>query len=551
MQTLLIGLDGLNWPLLEPLLAAGWLPTLARLRREGIAAPLLSVLPTQSAAAWASFMTGQHPVVHGVFDFLARHPDGAYRHAKPAPESTLWAWLNRAGCRVGAINFPVTYPPDPVQPFQVSGMLSLEQPPFTHPPALAAEIQQAVPDYRLDLEWQLYAGRPAALLADLTQMTQARMRLVEMLAARHALDVLAVAYISPDRLLHALWWMLDPTHPAADARLAAQLQPAWETYWRTLDQAVARTLALAGAEATVFILSDHGFQAAVWQFRVNEWLAQHGWYRSQAVGGRLTSLLRRLDTPQIQHWRRRLVKDVSRHVGLLAPGAETDWSRTLAFCPWNTQQGIRLNLAGRDPQGQVTPGAAADRLLTEIEQALREAHFDGQPLVGGTVRTAELLAGRVGAESPAAQSLARPDLLPDLLFWLNPPFAGNLQTPGLFTRTGWASGDHALSGMLLAWGRGIAQAAPENSNPTPRLIDVAPTVLHSLGLAVPETMQGRVLTELLLTASAVRFQPAARLSAHAEGSPKSAASVGSSDQAALNDAETLDLQERLRGLGYL
>ena len=35
MQTLLIGLDGLNWPLLEPLLAAGWLPTLARLRREG------------------------------------------------------------------------------------------------------------------------------------------------------------------------------------------------------------------------------------------------------------------------------------------------------------------------------------------------------------------------------------------------------------------------------------------------------------------------------------------------------------------------------------
>jgi len=538
MQTLLIGLDGLNWPLLEPLLAAGWLPTLARLRREGIATPLLSVLPTQSAAAWASFMTGQHPVVHGVFDFLARQPDGAYRHAKPAPESTLWAWLNRAGCRVGAINFPVTYPPDPVQPFQVSGMLSLEQPPFTHPPALAAEIRQAVPDYRLDLEWQLYAGRPAALLADLTQMTQARIRLVETLAARHALDVLAVAYISPDRLLHALWWMLDPTHPAADPRLAAQLQPAWETYWRTLDEAVARTLALAGAEATVFILSDHGFQAAIWQFRVNEWLAQHGWYRSQAGRGRLTSLLRRLDTPQIQHWRRRLVKDVSRHVGLLAPGADTDWSRTLAFCPWNTQQGIRLNLAGRDPHGQVAPGAAADRLLTEIEQALREAHFDGQPLIGGAVRTAELLAGGFGAQSPAARSLAPPDMLPDLLFWLNPPFAGNLQTPGLFTRTGWASGDHALSGMLLAWGRGIARPAAENSNPTPRLIDVAPTVLHSLGLAVPETMQGRVLSELLQTASAVRFQ-----SGPADG--------GLSDQAALNDAETLDLQERLRGLGYL
>ena len=106
MHTLIIGLDGLNWPLLEPLLAAGLLPTLARLRREGVPATLLSVLPTQSAAAWASFMTGQQPAVHGVFDFLARQPDGRYRHAKPAPGSTLWAWLNRAGLAVGAINFP-------------------------------------------------------------------------------------------------------------------------------------------------------------------------------------------------------------------------------------------------------------------------------------------------------------------------------------------------------------------------------------------------------------------------------------------------------------
>ena len=534
MRLLLLGLDGLNWPLLEPLLAAGLLPTLARLRREGVAAPLLSVLPTQSAAAWASFMTGQQPVVHGVFDFLARQPDGAYRHAKPAPGSTLWAWLNRAGYRVGAINFPVTYPPDPVQPFQVSGMLSLEQPPFTQPPTLAADIRRAVPDYRLDLEWQLYADRPAALLADLTQMTQARVRLVETLAARYTLDVLAVAYISPDRLLHALWWMLDPTHPAADARLAAVLQPAWETYWRTLDEAVARTLAAAdGANAAVFIVSDHGFQAAVWQFRVNEWLAQQGWYRSQAGRGRLTSLLRRLDTPSVQHWRRRLIKDVSRHVGFLAPGAATDWPRTLAFCPWNTQQGIRLNLIGRDPHGQVAPGAAAERLLAEIEQALRAARFGGQPLVGGVVRTAELLTGPAGAIS----SLAQPDQLPDLLFWLNPPFAGNLQTPGLFTRTGWASGDHALDGLLLAWGRGIA--APTTSlSPTPRLIDMAPTVLHSLGLAVPETMQGRVLTELLQSTAAVRYQPAAP-------------DLDPSTQAALDDSETADLQERLRGLGYL
>ena len=39
MHTLIIGLDGLNWPLLEPLPAAGLLPTLARLPRERAAVP--------------------------------------------------------------------------------------------------------------------------------------------------------------------------------------------------------------------------------------------------------------------------------------------------------------------------------------------------------------------------------------------------------------------------------------------------------------------------------------------------------------------------------
>lgn len=522
MRLLLLGLDGLNWPLLEPLLAAGWLPTLAHLRRTGIAAPLTSVLPTLSAAAWASFMTGQDPSTHGVFDFLLRQPNGVYRHAKPAPHTTLWAALNQAGYRVGVINFPVTYPPDPVQPFQISGMLSLDDPPFTHPAALAPEARRLTP--LLDVEWQLYAGRPADLLADVIRMTEARIHLVETLATRHQLDVLAVAYISPDRLLHPFWWLLDSTHPAADPALAARLQPHWEAYWRTLDQAVARTLALAG-DAAVFILSDHGFQSAIWQFRTDDWLAQHGWHRRHTNRGGLIGFLRRLDAPVFQHWRRRLLKDVSRHAAWLAPGGVTDWKRTVAYSPWNCQQGIRLNLAGREPHGCVPPGPSAERLLHEIEHALRTLRFEGLPVVAGVER-------RIPA-------LDAPPLLADLLFWLHPPFAANLQTPGLFSRTGWATGDHALTGMLLAHGPHLAPSPPPPSSP-PRLIDIAPTALHCLGVPIPAAMQGRALTELC-----VPFQPPP-LAPHHSPAPS-----GTAEAPILNDDEVAALQARLHGLGYL
>lgn len=67
---------------------------------------------------------------------------------------------------------------------------------------------------------------------------------------------------------------------------------------------------------------------------------------------------------------------------------------------------------------------------------------------------------------------------------------------------------------------------------------MAPTVLHSLGLAVPDAMQGRVLTELLQPASAVRFQPAT-------------VGIGLSMRPHLTMPKPWTYQERLRGLGYL
>ena len=74
-----------------------------------------------------------------------------------------------------------------------------------------------------------------------------------------------------------------------------------------------------------------------------------------------------------------------------------------------------------------------------------------------------------------------------------------------------------------------------------RIEDVAPTVLHLLGCAIPDDMDGRVLIEALR-------EP------HASRPVRLAASVSKDDSeaaAVYTEKEAAEVEERLRALGYL
>src|SRR5436305_9667262 len=73
-KVLVIGLDGFDPQVAAPLLAAGNLPNLARLRQRGGFAPLGTTTPAQTPVAWSTFATGTNPGGHGIFDFIRRDP---------------------------------------------------------------------------------------------------------------------------------------------------------------------------------------------------------------------------------------------------------------------------------------------------------------------------------------------------------------------------------------------------------------------------------------------------------------------------------------------
>jgi len=132
---------------------------------------------------------------------------------------------------------------------------------------------------------------------------------------------------------------------------------------------------------------------------------------------------------------------------------------------------------------------------------------------------------------------------PALLF-----VAGNYGVRGrerLGTRTAletsehWANGFHRMNGVFMARGPHIqCGVRVQGAN----MLDVAPTVLYALDLAVPDNMEGRVLSEALdpalVAARPLRREPAL---AGPDASAEHAYSVG----------EEAEIAGRLAALGYI
>jgi len=108
------------------------------------------------------------------------------------------------------------------------------------------------------------------------------------------------------------------------------------------------------------------------------------------------------------------------------------------------------------------------------------------------------------------------------------------------------AGTHAPEGVFAACGPGIAQG---QQLPQQTILDVAATLLHSLGLPIPEDFESRVMTDVF-EADTLAAQPV--LSGPATV-PPGGSSTDTTDKA--TDEEEADSEEkileRLRALGYV
>lgn len=538
-KILIVGLDGVTWDVLGPLMAQGRMPRLKGVCEQGFSGVLRSTTPPITPAAWTTFLTGKRPGKHGIIDFerydvhtnkLAFNSTRCLDHVQ-----NLWSILGVRGFKIGSVNVPMTYPAVPVNGFMVSGF---ETPGvnsnFVYPPELKAEIVERWPDPTLRAKWKRSAvGGDAVFKENLGYISRSFHQGAEMtmwLGHRSGWDALMVVLKLTDNLQHKTWKYIDPRWRDRDPKRRDMVYDCFTE----ADRALGTLLDYAAKhDATVLIVSDHGHGSLEGKIHVNRILQQWGYLTLE--GGAAQG------TTRIKHVWDRLRGRTKRFVreGNIADDLAVDFTCTRACIMHAGMAGfLYINLKGRQPCGIVEPGQY-ETLRDEVRSRLLGGECSTKDADG---RIIQLFPEVHKPEELYGCSREQQPWMPDLILIPHESLAVVRKIRGSRVLK-WLSydrmeGTHRPNGIIAAIGPSVAQ----NKQADAQIADCAPTILTLLGQPVPDDMDGRVIEPLFAVAPQVHFEPASR---------NKTSTKEPQPEPIYSQQQLQDVTDRLMQLGYL
>jgi predicted AlkP superfamily phosphohydrolase/phosphomutase len=457
-RRLLLGcLDGAT-----PELAIGaWrtqLRTIHMLTDRGSRGRLRSSIPWSSTPAWLALLSGQEPGRLGVYARRVRpnHSDAppAAVTSRDIAEPRRWDMLGAAGKHVGVLGGPATTPPPPVRGHLV-GEHAADGPIATHPPELAQQVA-----LWLDDDSSRAPARGDELdqaIGQIYARSERRFRLARRMLARDTYDCFVLFDDGIAAVQRLLWHALDVTHPRHIA--GHPFADTISAFYRFVDEQVGELLELIDDDTIVALVSACGAQSLDGELALNDWLIAQG----------DLALVRPPFGPA----------PIER--------CEVDWPTTRAWAGDNGA--IYLNVAGREPQGTVAPGAV-EQAIADLRERLRALGLPGAP-----------------PGKPAPVEVYRPSVLygaargvaPDLL--VVSPQPGWRPSNVVGYGRPWVSAREAAieaatespSGFVAIYDPHHPQEGRELGEAT--IYDIVPTLLALLGEPVAPRLRGRVLPE--------------------------------------------------------
>jgi len=327
--------------------------------------------------------------------------------------------------------------------------------PFTYPAGLAGRL---VEDTGLfpTLGWAEDAtGLNAGYLDERAFLEQARYmqheheKMTRWIWKHESPDLLVTVTGMTDRIGH-VFLNRDEGEEHADALLEC---------YRCFDSFVGRLVDIVGPDATVMVLSDHGFAPVHHLIHLNAWLRDNGYLamKEDASGARRP------------FW------------------SGVDWRRTRAYALGLSH--IYVNLQGRERLGIVSPGAEYSQLCNEIAAKLSRLKEpgSGDSVVSRILPRDELYTGPYVDRSG------------DLVIAFRRGYRTSEQTA-----VGGVPAQVVVPSRRKSWGADHCSVDPAEVPGVlfcnrllrlaqPHLIDIAPTALELMGVPVPAELEGRSL----------------------------------------------------------
>ena len=503
-RVLVVGLDMGDGSLIRHWSRQGRLPHLAALAANGTWLELASTAQVLHTSTWPTFATGSLPGRHGVYyPYQPKPGHQQAQHITPDQYGTptFWKLADEQGRRCVVYDIPETFPEAGFRGQAIFdwGTWAWYGKPYTQPAALAKELKSHFGRYPLGMEAKRLGLRfpnPGLLEKRLLRSVEYKRTTAQWLLKQDTWDLAVIGFCETHPAGHYLW---PATADAFDSADAVLFQSLFNVY-AAIDRELGALCASLPDDVTVLVVSGDGVRPnhCGWHLlpavleRLGYTCAPSGGTTEQnaiprtSVLGRVKRLLpvraRRWIADSLPWW----LRD---QLGAQLQAATIDWSQTRAFTlPSDLEGCIRINLKGREPQGIVEPGIQYTELCQEIRESL-EALIN--PATGTSAVRHVWLRDEVFPGSLQ-------DHLPDLIVtWQDEAPIVALASPrlGLVEETSpdLRTGTHSPSGFLLATGAGIPQGHQDQGH----LLDVAPTVLHLLGLeSTRHSIDGRPLPML-------------------------------------------------------
>jgi tetratricopeptide (TPR) repeat protein len=290
-KVLLIGWDAADWKVIMPLVDAGKMPNLARLIEEGVCGNMATLQPVLSPMLWTSIATGKRAYKHGIHGFTEPDPlNGGIRPVTNLSRKTkaIWNILNQNGLSTIVGGW---WPSNPVEELSHGVMVSNDYQhaigkdpqnwPLKHGTIHPARLQEKLKELRFhpaelteaellpfvpglhemdrkDLDKAEKDPRMQTLLkiiADCTSIHSAATALMQ----NEPWDFMAVYYDAIDHFGHAFMRYHPPKQDYIDDWDYRVFNYCLEGGYRYHDMMLGTLLRLADQNATVILMSDHGF----------------------------------------------------------------------------------------------------------------------------------------------------------------------------------------------------------------------------------------------------------------------------------------------------
>jgi predicted AlkP superfamily phosphohydrolase/phosphomutase len=511
-RTFVVGLDGASWRLLDPWIDDGELPNIATLRESGVWARSRSCLPPVTFPNWKCYSSGKDPGGFGVYWFervdlenerIDTTNGGDFKTAE------LWDYLNADGHSTGVVNMPTMFPPRELDgyvvcggPDAVDGEYRSIDSGYTYPADLASYLEESFD----------YSVHPDPLLSSNTERGEEVEAILSLLEKRFevALDLfeereldfvhVTLFYLN---VLHHFFWDDEPTRRA----------------WKLVDEWIGRFSDLE--DTNLVLMSDHGSAATTTEFYINEWLTENGYQARQQT---IEDYLRPLGL------NRENVLQVAKRAGVVDLLSRTVPEQLQQLIPQSAgiKRGRKLEAIDLDrtkavasAQGPIYLNPAFDTksIREKLMDDLRTVSDDDGELFTAVHRGEDVYEGPYVEEGPEIVVDQRPGI------HVNDGIGGGEIQTG---PDRWAA-ENTPNGIFVANGPDIESQGQREAI---EILDIAPTVLASVGSDIPSDMRGEVLPIF-----------------ESEPSP------GTRDPIALDDdgerGHSEEVEDRLKQLGYM